>query len=63
LIKANGKTYELIGDTAQLAERIGHKVRLWGHAGSSMSGEKIPAGEPRASFGVEKVESLSATCK
>jgi len=63
LTDANGKTYELTGDTAQLTERVGHKVRLWGHAGSSGGGEKIPAGEPHASFGVEKVESLSATCK
>jgi len=63
LTGANGKCYELTGDTAQLTERVGHKVRLWGHAGSLGGGEKITTGEPQASFGVEKVVSLSATCK
>jgi hypothetical protein len=62
LTDANGKAYALTGDTAELTGRVGHKVRLWGHA-SVGGGELITDGGPHASFGVEKVKSLSTTCK
>jgi hypothetical protein len=63
LTDANGKTYYLTGDTSMLNDNIGHKVRLWGHAGSTGGGELITASGPQATFGVEKVESLSPNCK
>lgn len=63
LTDANGKTYELTGDTSGLKENVGHKVRLQGNVGSSGGGEKINAGGPQATFGVKKVQSLSNTCK
>lgn len=63
LTDATGKTYELTGDTSMLADNVGHQVSLWGHAGSSGGGEKISAAGPQATFGVEKVKSLSDTCK
>jgi hypothetical protein len=63
LTDATGKTYELTGDTSGLAANIGHKVRLWGNAGSSGGGEKISASGPQATFGVTKVQSLGDTCK
>lgn len=63
LTDATGKTYELTGDTSGLKENVGHKVRLWGEAGSSGGGEKITAKGPQATFGVKKVKSLGDTCK
>jgi hypothetical protein len=63
LTDANGKTYELTGDTAQLTERVGHKVRVWGNADSVADAESITAGGPHAAFGVQKVRSLSVACK
>ena len=63
LTGANGKTYELTGDAAQLTGRVGHKVRVWGHADSATEAEFITAGGPHAAFAVEKVHSLSAACK
>jgi hypothetical protein len=63
LTDATGKTYELTGDTSGLAENLGHKVRLWGNAGSSGGGEAISARGAQATFGVTKVKSLAPTCK
>jgi hypothetical protein len=63
LTDANGKTYELTGDTAQLTERVGHKVRVWGHADSVADAESMTAGGPHSAFGVQKVRSLSVACK
>lgn len=63
LTDANGKTYELTGDTSGLKDNVGHQVRLWGNAGSSGGGEKISAGGAQATFGVTKVTSISPTCK
>jgi hypothetical protein len=62
LTDANGKTYELTGDTSGLNENVGHQVRLWGNAGSSGGGERISAGGAQATFGVTKVQSISPTC-
>ena len=63
LTVANGKTYELTGDTHMLNENVGHKVRLWGRASTSGGGVTITAQGSQATFDVEKVESLSPTCK
>jgi len=63
LTDAKGKTYELMGDTSMLNDNVGHKVRLWGHAASQGGGATITTQGPQATFGVEKVESLSPTCK
>ena len=59
----SGKTYELTGDTSQLKENVGHKVRISGSKGGTGGGELITAGGAQATFGVKKVESLSPTCK
>ena len=63
LTDGDGKSYELTGNTNQLADRVGHKVRVQGHTDSVTEAELIPAGEPHAAFEVEKVHSLSAACK
>jgi len=62
LTVASGKTYELTGDTSMLNDNVGHQVRLWGHAGNTGGGAEITAQGPQATFGVEKVESLSPAC-
>ena len=63
LTDANGKTYQLRGETTQLTGRVGQKVRLWGHTDSAAEAELITAGGPHAAFGVEKVQTLSVACK
>jgi hypothetical protein len=63
LTAANGKTYELTGDTAELTRRVGNKVRIWGHVDNAAEAEMTVAGGPLATFGVEKIRSLSASCK
>jgi len=63
LTDANGKRYELSGNTNQLAGRVGEKVGVQGHTDSVREAELIPAGGPHAAFQVEKVHSLSAACK
>jgi hypothetical protein len=63
LTDAKGKTYDLTGGTVQLAGRVGHKVRVLGEEDKVDEAEMILAGGPLAAFRVEKVHSLSATCK
>jgi hypothetical protein len=63
LTAANGRTYELTGNTAQLTARVGNQVRVWGHSDSPAGAESTVAGGPHTAFGVEKVQSLSAGCK
>jgi len=63
LTDAKGKTYELTGDTSMLDDKVGHKVRLFGHTSSSGGGARTSPQGPQATFGVEKVQSLSPTCK
>jgi hypothetical protein len=53
----------ITGDTTQLTGRIGHKVRLWGHVDDAADAELITAGGPHGAFGVERVRSLSSSCK
>src|SRR5215472_11859580 len=63
LTDATGKTYLLTGDTSGLKDNVGHKVRLQGNVGSTGGGDRISASGTQATFGVEKVKSLSDTCK
>lgn len=63
LTAANGRTHELTGDTAELTGRVGNKVRIWGHVDNAAEAELTVAGGPHAVFGVEKIHSLSASCK
>jgi len=57
-----GKVYPLGGDTNLLAARVGHTVRVWGQPVSG-DAEKMNGGVQQASFEVERVQSLSASCK
>ncbi|MCU1254405.1 MAG: proteophosphoglycan 5 [Candidatus Angelobacter sp.] len=63
LTDASGKTYELRGETRELAANVGHQVRLWGNEDSTGGGARISASGNQATFGVKKVKSLSDTCK
>jgi hypothetical protein len=63
LTAANGRTYQLTGDTAQLTARVGQHVRVSGHADRVADAESTVAGGPHTAFGVEKIQSLSAACK
>jgi hypothetical protein len=63
LTDATGKTYELTGDTRDLAGNVGHKVRLFGYVGNSGGGNVTTVSGPQATFGVKKVQSLSSTCQ
>jgi hypothetical protein len=63
LTDANGRTYELTGDTAQLTGRVGNRVRVWGHVDNAAEAELTVAGGPHAALGVEKIQSLSSSCK
>jgi hypothetical protein len=62
LTTVNGKGYPLGGDTNLLAARVGHTVRVWGQPVSG-DAEKINGGVQQVSFEVQKVQSLSASCK
>jgi hypothetical protein len=62
LTDAKGRTYKLTGDTKGLNENVGHKVRLYGEAGSS-GPNPFSVWGTQATFGVKKVESLASTCK
>jgi hypothetical protein len=63
LTDAKGHTYELTGDTSMLKDNVGHKVRLYGNVGNSGGGPSISTQGPQRTFGVQKLESLSDTCK
>ena len=63
LTAANGRTYELTGDTAQLTARVGNQVRVWGRSDRPADAESTVAGGPHTAFGVEKLQSISASCK
>ena len=62
LTDAKGKIQALGGNTNQLTARVGHQVRLWGQTVPG-DPEAIPGGVPQAVFKVEKVRSLSTSCK
>ena len=62
LRQSSGRTYELIGDPSVLADNVGHRVRLVAHPiewrGASTSPEGL-----QGTWGVEKVEFVSSSCK
>jgi hypothetical protein len=62
LTDTKGTTHALGGNTNQLTARVGHQVRL---SGTTVPGdaEAIPGGVHQAVFEVEKVRSLSTSCK
>jgi hypothetical protein len=63
LTTASGRTYELIGGkTSTLKQNVGHQVRLWGTVEETAGSARISASGPYT-FGVNRVESLSDTCK
>ncbi len=62
LTDAKGRTYQLTGDTKGLNENVGHKVRLYGNAGSA-GPDPYSVWGTQATFGVKRVESLADTCK
>jgi fermentation-respiration switch protein FrsA (DUF1100 family) len=62
LTDADGRTYQLTGDTAQLTARAGTHVRLWGNHDSVTDAESITAGQPLRSFHVVRAKSMSAGC-
>ena len=63
LTDATGKTFELFGETSELAANVGHQVRLWGEAAGTGGGEASSARGQKMTFGVKKVQSLSDKCK
>ena len=63
LTDATGRTYELLDDTHQLDNNVGHQVRLWGSVSPSGGGERSSTRGAQAIFGVKKVQSLSDKCK
>ena len=63
LTDATGKTFELFGETSELAANVGHQVRLWGMAAGTGGGEATSARGQKMTFGVKKVKSLADTCK
>jgi hypothetical protein len=69
LTDKSGTTYQLSGDTAKLAEHVGHEVQITGStSGSAGSSAAAGAGAAGAGTGgqmltVEKVKHVSKTCK
>jgi hypothetical protein len=61
LTDSSGKTYQLDGDTAKLAEHVGHTLRI---SGSPKSGGGDPQGGASAqpTFTVQKVKMVSSSC-
>ena len=45
LTDATGKTYQLTDHHTDLTANVGHRVRLWGHAGSSGGGASFGPGQ------------------
>jgi hypothetical protein len=71
LTAENGQKYEIHGDSAQLSEHVGHKVKVTGTTIKESAAEEREekaehkgAGEHEAAnLQVSKVEHLSTTCK
>ena len=61
LTDAQGRPYQLTGDTSGLNANIGHWVRLYGSAGTS-GPSPFSVWGTQATFGVKKVESLAGKC-
>ena|SRR5215831_653100 len=61
LTDASGKTYQLAGDTSQLAEHVGHSVQIWGSQEPSTAGAAASAGA-QSTITVKKVKMLASSC-
>jgi hypothetical protein len=61
LTDSSGKTYQLDGDTAKLAEHVGHTLRI---SGSQKSAGGDPQGSASAqpTFTVKNVKMVSSSC-
>lgn len=60
LTDSSGKTYQLDGDTAKLAEHVGHTLRI---SGSPKSGGDPQGGaSAQPTFTVQKVKMVSSSC-
>ena len=57
----SGKTYQLTGDTSQLADDVGHYDQVWGTEQGSTAGAAASSGAP-TTFTVTKVKMVSTTC-
>jgi len=62
LTDAQGRTYQLSGDVAQLTAHAGSRVRLWGSHDSITDAESVVAGQPLRSFHVVRARSTSSGC-
>ena len=56
----SGKTYQLTGDTSQLADEVGHYDQVWGTEQGG-AGSAASSGAP-STFTVTKVKVVSTTC-
>jgi hypothetical protein len=64
LTEKSGTVYRLEGDTAKLAEHIGHEVEIAGTAPSGMNASKTSTkGESERTLEVKDVKHISKTCK
>jgi hypothetical protein len=68
LMGDNGTTYQLSGDTAKLAEHVGHEIQVTGMTSGSSASSASSSGMGSTSGGsqtleVKSVKHLSKTCK
>jgi hypothetical protein len=67
LTDAQGKTYDLMGDTSKLADHVGHEVKITGvensAATSGSSGGAMGNDSSQPTIEVSAVKHVSKTCK
>jgi hypothetical protein len=62
LTDQEGKTYDLTGDTAKLANHVGHEVKITGTLGTAAAGGSAMASGSQ-SLEVSSMKHISKTCK
>jgi len=63
LTESSGKSYQLDGDTAKLAEHVGHTLRISGSAKNDAADPQGGAGSPaQPTFTVQRVRLVSPSC-
>lgn len=62
LTDMHGKTYELTGDSSQLAEHVGHEVKITGTE-SSETASPSSSGSREMTIEVSSIKHISKTCK